>query len=305
MLPTGTRNDSWRRWRRPAAVRSGGPGVLPDAQPLSPAGPDAAGEPHAAAAWLQTTYSVRFNRRHHRSGHLFQGRYKAQLVEADGYARQLVKYIHLNPVRPRDKRKAIRPNESGAWPSTAGAAIGPMRDRSGRRCFPGFAWTGELFWPHAPRGASRVSSSDRADVWARRAFPWETFGKGWSSGARRFGQGAEVAVCGRARRRSGGNGVRRRRDFAGDCLLGGREPDRRVAIWLRVRVGGERMTEVARQYGYGDGSGVHRVVKRLEKEARSDRALSAHMQTWPILCQVSRVDPGSCRVGHVVSSVKS
>ena len=39
-----------------------------------------------AMAWLQTTYTARFNRRHRRSGHLFQGRYKAQLVEADAYA---------------------------------------------------------------------------------------------------------------------------------------------------------------------------------------------------------------------------
>ena len=40
-----------------------------------------------AAGWLQTTYSIRFNRRHKRSGHLFQGRFKAHLVEADLYAR--------------------------------------------------------------------------------------------------------------------------------------------------------------------------------------------------------------------------
>src|SRR5271156_5028783 len=33
--------------------------------------------------WFQTTYTVRFNRRHRRSGHLFQGRCKAHLVEAD------------------------------------------------------------------------------------------------------------------------------------------------------------------------------------------------------------------------------
>ena len=51
-----------------------------------------------ALGWLQATYSIRFNRRHKRSGHLFQGRFKAHLVEADLYARQLVKYIHLNPV---------------------------------------------------------------------------------------------------------------------------------------------------------------------------------------------------------------
>ena len=40
-----------------------------------------------ALGWLQATYSIRFNRRHKRSGHLFQGRFKAHLVEADLYAR--------------------------------------------------------------------------------------------------------------------------------------------------------------------------------------------------------------------------
>jgi len=52
------------------------------------------------------------------------------------------------------------------------------------------------------------------------------------------------------------------------------EADRRVAIWLRVRAGGEPMTTVAADYGYRDGSGVHRVIKRLEETAKRDRALS-------------------------------
>ena len=39
-----------------------------------------------ALGWLQTAYTVRFNRRRPRSSHLFQGRFKAQLVEADSYA---------------------------------------------------------------------------------------------------------------------------------------------------------------------------------------------------------------------------
>ncbi len=42
-----------------------------------------------------------------------------------------------------------------------------------------------------------------------------------------------------------------------------REVDRCVAIWLRVHAGPERMTKVAAEYGYKDGSGVHQVVKRL------------------------------------------
>jgi REP element-mobilizing transposase RayT len=61
----------------------------------------------AAVGWFQTRYSVRFSRRHRRSGHLYQGRFKTHLVEADGYARQLLKYIQLNPVRPKDKRTPI------------------------------------------------------------------------------------------------------------------------------------------------------------------------------------------------------
>jgi len=52
-----------------------------------------------AMGWLQTTYTIRFNRRHRRSGHLFQGRFKAHVVDRDAYARTLVCYVHLDPVR--------------------------------------------------------------------------------------------------------------------------------------------------------------------------------------------------------------
>src|SRR5271155_480502 len=65
-----------------------------------------------AISWLQTTYTIRFNRRHARNGHLFQGRFKAHLVDADAYAMKLVRYIHLNPVRPRNKA-AIRREDWG------------------------------------------------------------------------------------------------------------------------------------------------------------------------------------------------
>ena len=49
--------------------------------------------------WLNVSYASWYNRRHRRSGHLFQGRFKALLVEADSYLTALSRYIHLNPVR--------------------------------------------------------------------------------------------------------------------------------------------------------------------------------------------------------------
>ncbi|MBU0693504.1 MAG: transposase [Candidatus Omnitrophica bacterium] len=50
---------------------------------------------------LNGHYTIYFNRRHRRCGHLFQGRYKAILVDKDSYLWELSRYIHLNPVRAK------------------------------------------------------------------------------------------------------------------------------------------------------------------------------------------------------------
>ena len=52
-----------------------------------------------AMQWLNVSYAAYYNRRHGYAGHLFQGRYKAIVVEADEYLELLSRYIHLNPVR--------------------------------------------------------------------------------------------------------------------------------------------------------------------------------------------------------------
>ena len=46
------------------------------------------------------------------------------------------------------------------------------------------------------------------------------------------------------------------------------ETDWRLQIWIRIQLGGERMTVVARDMGYRDGSGVAHVVRRLESAAQ-------------------------------------
>lgn len=52
-----------------------------------------------AIKWINVSYVVYFNRKRKRSGHLFQGRYKAVVIDADEYLKHLSRYIHLNPVR--------------------------------------------------------------------------------------------------------------------------------------------------------------------------------------------------------------
>jgi REP element-mobilizing transposase RayT len=48
---------------------------------------------------LMTAHAINFNKRHKRTGHLFQNRYKSIVVEEDTYFLELIRYIHLNPVR--------------------------------------------------------------------------------------------------------------------------------------------------------------------------------------------------------------
>ena len=55
------------------------------------------------------------------------------------------------------------------------------------------------------------------------------------------------------------------------------EEDERMRIWIRVELGGERMAAIGRELGYSDGSGVHRVVQRLNQRAETDKKLKTRI----------------------------
>ena len=74
--------------------------------------------------WFESCYAQRFNRRHKRIGHLFQGRFKSHLVESESYLLTLVRYVELNPVR----KKYVKRPEQWRWSSyraTAGYELAP------------------------------------------------------------------------------------------------------------------------------------------------------------------------------------
>ncbi len=54
-----------------------------------------------AVHWIESTFATRLNRFRGERGHVFQGRYKALLVEPGHSLARLVNYIHLNPVKPK------------------------------------------------------------------------------------------------------------------------------------------------------------------------------------------------------------
>jgi REP element-mobilizing transposase RayT len=73
---------------------------------------------------LNGVYTQRFNRQHGRVGHVFQGRYKAIIVQKESYLLELARYIVLNPVRAR----MVRTPDEWPWSSyraTAGLCEAP------------------------------------------------------------------------------------------------------------------------------------------------------------------------------------
>jgi REP element-mobilizing transposase RayT len=75
-----------------------------------------------AMQWINVSYATYFNRKRGRHGHLFQGRFKAILIDADEYLKHLSRYIHLNPVRA----KMVPTPSTYQWSSYA-AFIGELK----------------------------------------------------------------------------------------------------------------------------------------------------------------------------------
>jgi putative transposase len=77
---------------------------------------------------LKTAYTVYFNCRHQVVGHLFQGRFKSTVIEAEKYLLEVSRYLHLNPVRgavlgqgtPMERRKGLREYRWSSYRGYAG-----------------------------------------------------------------------------------------------------------------------------------------------------------------------------------------
>ena len=135
--------------------------------------------------WLLGTYTMRFNRRHKLSGHLFAGRYKSLLIDgaSPGYLRAACDYVHLNPVRAHlvGRRERLQKYRWSSYPSY-------LRSRQERepwlRC-------DRLFGEHGLMKESRRSRLEFARrMEQRRIEPndpsAERIRRGWSFGAQDF-----------------------------------------------------------------------------------------------------------------------
>lgn len=239
--------------------------------------------------WFQTTFTVRYNRRHRRVGHLFQGRYKAQVVEASSHAARLIPYVHLNPVRRRRRGKVVlvgtaKDLDGYGWSSHPDYA-GLRKEGPLRVCWDWLA--GEGGTAAQARAAYRRQI---AQVWELGLVecPWDELAGGLVLGSEDF----EETIRRKMSRRPA---VWSRDWVAGrtqaevqgavQALLK-HEADRRVRLWARVRLAGERLVDVGRAEGFADGSGVLQAVKRLEARAQDDLELRKRLNELENLSNV-------------------
>jgi REP element-mobilizing transposase RayT len=234
-----------------------------------------------APGWLQVTYTVRFNRRHRRSGHLFQGRFKAQLVEADSYAQWLVAYMHLNPVRPRRRSELLsaeRANELDAYVWSSHRDYAGLRKKAGQwLCLDWLRyWAGDL------AGARREYRRQIARMFVAGEVrcPWEQLRAGLVLGGEELWQRVGRLIGGKNGREetawTKSADSSRAKQRIEQLLMA--EADDQIKLWALVRLCGQRQAELGRRHGYRDGSGVAYVVRRVEQQARADRKLAAKLQ---------------------------
>src|SRR5574341_74609 len=232
------------------------------------------------------SYTSLFNRRHRRVGHLYQGRYKAILVDRDNYLLELSRYVHLNPVRIPAQRKRplqeqIRLLERYRWSSLAGYWAPKYKQ-------PWVTYDDVL----EQVGHSRRQYHEIIIDGIERGYatPWDRVEGQVVLGEQKFVERIKAAAEGKGSEREQ-PGLRQIQATAPAAVLRavaryygveekrltgirtGLRQERAVALELVYRHGGVGQAEIGRLFGGLDYTAVSRERKRLREKAEQDNKL--------------------------------
>jgi len=243
---------------------------------------------------FNTAYTVYYNRRHRRHGHLLEGRFQARLVEGSRYLLQLTRYIHLNPVKIKrvcrwalaEKIELLRQYR---WSSYQGyAGLGEQEEFVDYE--PLGAWLGE--------GKKDRKAAYRAFIESGMARTDEELAEMMRQSTKAIGGEAfcrwvEEEQQGRLAQYRAPEEIRMRRREVGinpELILQtvrqvcgmkegeleqrhSRHRGRRLAMKLLVEMGGLSGREVARRMGLASTAAVSRQLQALEAELARNSAL--------------------------------
>lgn len=228
---------------------------------------------------LQQTYTLYFNRRYHLVGHLFQGRYKAIVCERDSYLLELVRYLHLNPVRSHIVKDPAR----YPWSSHKAYLGNASREQRGIET----SWVLSQFSRHRAEAVRRyrrfvlegIAEGHREDLYATKEQRYLGDEKFVEQVSREVGERQPRSV--RVELGEVEEAVCREYDLSLD-LLQARSKDRRgsfgraVVAYLGQELGGIKLGQVADRYGRDQVSlslGLKRLRERIAEDAELRRSL--------------------------------
>jgi len=239
--------------------------------------------------YLLSGYANWFNTRHHRSGHLLQGRFKGELIEDESYFWNVSRYVHLNPVRGR-RPLAERP-EQWRWSSYPG-----YRWKSKRVSWIAYdtiyqAWQGEHGGKH-PETAYRRFVEAGVDMPPQNPLSEAT--GGWLLGSQAFVERIKglmknpkyVDEVPLARRLSGiplesllqAVADHYRIDPASFLVKHSKETSRDVAAWLARRVTTATLRELSSPFGLGHPDSVRNLIRRTEQAMQKSRTFRKEVE---------------------------
>lgn len=224
-------------------------------------------------AWIQTTFTTRYKVKHKRIGHLFQGRYKAHLVESGDYLKTLIYYIHLNPVR---SRKSGKLSYSGSYEDLKQFEASSHRFYEGRKKPDWLNLEPVKLWGKPDTEAAKEYRRTIKSLVADKPLDWKDHIQfGLCAGTDSFVELIKEKISEKSHlsENTGKLELNRLSLAERKLLLESHlksQNDPRIVIWARVKLLGERSVDIAREKGYRDGSSILHIVKRVDIRSRKD-----------------------------------
>jgi REP element-mobilizing transposase RayT len=265
-----------------------------------------------AMQWINVSYSVWFNRRRGRAGHVFQGRFTAVVAEPWASGAELSRYVHVNPVRVKrlglDKSAQARAR-AGMGTATRDLARERMRRLRGYRWSSYRAYVGltkRPEWLVTERvlalcgGGSGAKARERYREFVEAAVrerlaasPWERLEAGLMLGGKKFVARMKRLAKGNPRQQPALRAIQRRgnlkevvryvEQLKGEAWLTFRDQHgdwgRDMVLWLGRKVCGAKLRALAELAGVTAEATVTVAVKRLDERLRREAGLRKMMET--------------------------
>ena len=226
---------------------------------------------------INGAYTTYFNTKRKRSGHLFQGRYNAILVDGDEYAAQLSRYIHLNPVR------AGIVEEPGEYPWSS------FQYYAGNKKSPGWL-TMDFVLEFFGGNNANAKTAYRKFVMALNNREYESPLKEVVAstilGSREFVMDIQKKLLGNAkkdrnvpavRELASGKDVKEIKDAVASVFNDNPQLARKAAVYISHRYSGRKLKEIGSHFDIGE-SAVSQTSRRFAEAVAKDKGLMKRIE---------------------------